>query len=131
MVVFSLLAISILLWLIWQLIKAKRFTRFCHYIEHNLKQEVAEKLVAEFMNPSSQFSILKNEPARTVEFWMQYKVRILQAALLTDIINEDWLKQTNNVRNSQHLFFIDREKIVVLENKHPMDKSNLENHIGA
>jgi hypothetical protein len=36
-------------------------------------------------------------------------VRILQAALQREIISTQWLKDTGNLRNSQHLFHVEQE----------------------
>lgn len=46
----------------------------------------------------------------TIAYWTAYKVRILQAALMREIIDEAWLKETGNYRNCQHLFHVERDK---------------------
>ena len=112
MVVIIIFAVIILLWLIWQLIKAKRFTRF----KQLLKQEIKPKVIADIQIElaDSRSELLPNNESHieaTLFFWSQYHVRILQAALMRDIINEDWLKKTGNWKNSQHLFFIERDKL--------------------
>lgn len=110
--VIIIFAVAILLWLIWQLIKAKRFTRFKQLIEQELKPKVLVHISNEL--EETRCELLPNTESHiqaTSLFWTQYKVRILQAALMREIIDEQWLKETGNWRNSQHLFFIERDKI--------------------
>jgi hypothetical protein len=106
-----IIAGATLLWLIWQLIKAKRFTRFKQLLEQEIKPKVIAHIEAELKETRSD--LLPNSTSHiqaTIYFWSQYKVRILQAALMREIIDEKWLKETGNWRNSQHLFFIERDK---------------------
>ena len=108
----AIFALASLMWLIWQLIKAKRFTQFKQLLEHEIKPKVVAHIINELNETRSD--LLPNSEAHqkaTLYFWGQYKVRILQAALMRDIIDEAWLKETGNWRNSQHLFFIEQDKM--------------------
>jgi hypothetical protein len=105
-------AIAMLIWFVWQLIKAKRFTKFKQHLEKELKPKVFEHIINELNNTRTE--LLPNNDIHqqaTLYYWGQYKVRILQAALLRDIIDEQWLKDTGNIKNSQHLFFIEQDKL--------------------
>ena len=99
-------------WFFWQLIKAKRFTKFKQHLEQELKPKVFEHIITE-LNETRTELLPNNEihQQATLYYWGQYKVRILQAALIRDIIDEQWLKDTGNIKNSQHLFFIERDKL--------------------
>lgn len=110
MEIIVLLALLSLTWLIWQLIKAKKFTRFKKQIEQELKNKVVTSIKEELtasrceQRPNNDCHI-----AATVFFWTQYKSRILHAALQREIIDQQWLINTGNLRNAQHLFFIERQ----------------------
>ncbi len=106
------LAFSALAWLIWQLIKAKKFNRFKEKIDEELKDKVVTAIIDE-LNETRSDMFPNNEchQAATIFYWTQYKSRILQAALNKEIIDEQWLKDTGNLRNSQHLFFIEQDKM--------------------
>ena len=110
MQIIVILAIASLMWLIWQLIKAKRFTRFKQKIEDELKDKVITSIKEE-LNESRCTTFPNNEchQAATLYYWCQYKSRILQAALQREIITEQWLKDSGNLRNAQHLFHVERE----------------------
>ncbi|NQY34622.1 MAG: hypothetical protein HRT37_06590 [Alteromonadaceae bacterium] len=99
-----------LIWLIWQLFKAKRFNKFKLQIEKELKPKVIEHILDDLQDNSSElFPNNQVHQEATVYFWTQYKSRILQAALQREIIDEKWLKDTGNLRNSQHLFHIEQQ----------------------
>jgi len=111
-VLISGLAIAVLLWMAWLLIKAKKFTRFKLLIEKELKPQVIEHLKLELVENRSD--LIPNNDAHisaTLFYWCQYKSRILQAALANEIIDEKWLKETGNLRNCQHLFHIESDKM--------------------
>ncbi len=109
---FAAAAIALLIWFVWQLIKAKRFTKFKQCLENEIKPKVFDHIINELNETRSELlPNNENHQAATLYFWGQYKVRILQAALIRDIIDEQWLKDTGNVKNSQHLFFIERDKL--------------------
>lgn len=104
------LAALLLLWLVWQLIQAKKFTRFKLLIKNELKPKVIEAILNELEETRSD--AFPNTPIHqqaTIAYWTQYKGRILYAALQYDIIDKKWLKDTGNLRNSQHLFHIEQQ----------------------
>lgn len=110
MQIIAVLALASLAWLIWQLIKAKRFTRFKQKIEDELKDKVITSIIEElYDNRSEAFPNNDCHKEATILYWTQYKSRILHAALQREIITEQWLKDSGNLRNAQHLFFIEKE----------------------
>jgi hypothetical protein len=110
MEIIATVALLSLLWLMWQLIKAKRFTRFKQQIELELKDKVVANITQELIDTRSE-QCPNNEchQAATLLYWTQYKSRILHAALSRKIIDQEWLVNTGNLRNAQHLFFIERQ----------------------
>lgn len=107
---FTILAVAIILWMAWLLVKAKRFTKFKQQIEEELKPKVVADITAELAETRSEvFPNNEVHQQATIYYWTQYKARILQAALQREIISQQWLKDTGNVRNSQHLFHIEQE----------------------
>jgi hypothetical protein len=112
MEIIATLALLSLLWLVWQLVKAKRFTRFKQQIDNELKEKVIDSLKEELEETRcEQFPNTECHQAATVIYWTQYKSRILHAALARDIIDQKWLKDSGNLRNAQHLFFIERQHL--------------------
>jgi DNA-binding HxlR family transcriptional regulator len=109
-VFFAVFALIILLWMAWLLIKAKRFTQFKREIEQELKPKVIADILAELEESRSElFPNNEVHQQATLYYWTQYKARILQAALQREIISTQWLKDTGNLRNSQHLFHIEQQ----------------------
>ena len=109
---FIIIAVIILAWMVWQIIRARRFTRFKRLLNDEIKPQVTANIIAELNESRSE--ILPNNEFHcqaTIDFWGQYPVRILQAALNREIIDKAWLEKTGNMRNSQHLFFIQRDKM--------------------
>lgn len=107
-----IIAALFLIWLIWQLMRAKRFTQFKRQIIQELKPKVIENIITEMAETRDE--LLPNTPAHqeaTIHYWSASVGRILQAALRREIIDEQWLKETGNLRNSQHLFHIERDKL--------------------
>ncbi len=108
----AILASLSLLWLIWQLIKAKRFTRFKQQIDKELKEKVILNIKEELeetrceQRPNNDY-----HQEATLFYWTQYKSRILHAALQREIIDQQWLTDNGNLRNAQHLFFIERQHL--------------------
>ena len=110
MQIIAVLALASLAWLIWQLIKAKRFTRFKQKIEDELKEKVIASIIEELHDSRSEtFPNNDCHQQATIFYWCQYKSRILHAALHRDIITKKWLKDSGNLRNAQHLFFVERQ----------------------
>ena len=105
----AILALASLTWLIWQLIKAKRFTRFKQLIEDELKDKVITSIIEELDEQRSElFPNTECHQQATIFYWTQYKSRILHAALQREIISEQWLKSSGNLRNAQHLFYVEK-----------------------
>lgn len=106
--IIAVLALSALAWLIWQLIKAKRFNRFKQKIDDELKEQVIANIINELEeNRSALFPNNTCHIKATVFYWTQYKSRILHAALAREIITEQWLTDSGNLRNAQHLFYVE------------------------
>jgi len=92
--------------------RAKHFTRFKRQIMQELKPKVIANIIDEMTQTRS--AQLPNTPAHqaaTISYWSASAGRVLQAALRREIINEQWLKETGNLRNSQHLFHIEQDKL--------------------
>lgn len=112
MEIIATLALLSLVWLLWQLVKAKRFTRFKQQIESELKDKVIANIIEELaMTRCEQFPNNDCHQEATIMYWTQYKSRILHAALAREIIDQQWLIDTGNLRNAQHLFFIERQHL--------------------
>jgi hypothetical protein len=108
MQIIAVLALASLAWLIWQLIKAKRFTRFKLKIEEELREKVIANIIEELEeNRNEYYPNNKCHQEATIYYWCQYKSRILQAALQREIITEQWLIDSGNLRNAQHLFHVE------------------------
>jgi len=110
MQIIAVLALAAMAWLIWQLVKAKRFTRFKQKIEDELKDKVIKSIIDELtQNRSDIFPNNDCHQLATIFYWTQYKSRILHAALQREVITEQWLKDSGNLRNAQHLFYIEQQ----------------------
>ena len=110
MQIIAVLAVASLAWLIWQLIKAKRYTRFKQKIEEELKAKVITSIIEDLAeNRSATYPNNNCHQEATIFYWCQYKSRILHAALQREIITEQWLKDSGNLRNAQHLFYVERK----------------------
>lgn len=112
MEIIATLALLSLVWLLWQLVKAKRFTRFKREIDTELKDKVVANIIEELaLTRSEQLPNNDCHQAATLFYWTQYKSRILHAALAREIIDQQWLINSGNLRNAQHLFFIERQHL--------------------
>ena len=112
MEIIAILALLLLIWMLWQLVKAKRFTRFKRQIDTELKDKVIANIIEELtLTRSEQLPNNECHQAATLLFWTQYKSRILHAALTREIVDQQWLIDTGNLRNAQHLFFIERHHL--------------------
>lgn len=92
--------------------RAKHFTQFKRQIIQELKPKVVANIIEEMSQTRSQQ--MPNNAAHqeaTINYWSACAGRVLQAALMREIITEQWLKETGNVRNCQHLFHIERDKL--------------------
>jgi hypothetical protein len=110
MEIFAFVAFLIVAWLSWQLVKAKRFNRFKDQIDNELKNKVIANIKEELSHTRCE-DLPNNDShqAATIFYWTQYKSRILHAALSREIISQEWLINSGNLRNAQHLFFIERQ----------------------
>ncbi|PKI12790.1 hypothetical protein [Colwellia sp. 12G3] len=114
MEIIATLALLSLVWLLWQLVKAKRFTRFKQQINTELKDKVIADIIEELsLTRSELFPNNDCHQAATLVYWTQYKSRILHAALAREIIDQQWLIDSGNLRNAQHLFFIEHQYLPV------------------
>ena len=108
----SIAALALLIWMAWLLFKAKQFTRFKRMIESDLKPQVIEKLTSELeQNKSNKTPNNDAHIKATIFYWCEYTSRILQAALAYQVIDQQWLIETGNLRNCQHLFHIEADKL--------------------
>ena len=117
MQIIAVLALASLVWLIWQLIKAKRYTRFKQKIEEELKTKVIASIIEDLAeNRSATYPNNNCHQEATIFYWCQYKSRILHAALQREIVTEQWLKDSGNLRNAQHLFFVESKYLPSTKN---------------
>ncbi len=100
--------------MVWQLVKAKRFNQFKKCINDELKTQVIAAIKNDLIiNRTPEQPNNDAHIDATIYYWTQYSIRILQAALKYQIIDEAWLKNTGNLRNSQHLSYIERQYKVI------------------
>jgi hypothetical protein len=120
-----ILAVLSLSWIIWQLMKAKQFNRFKKLLSQDLKKQVIDHIYADLISTrNSSYPNNESHQRATIEYWTCYKVRILQAALIHEIIDEQWLRSTGNWRNSQHLFHIENAHIAQVIEKIVYEESD-------
>lgn len=112
MEIIVVIAAIFLMWLIWQLMRAKHFTRFKRQIMQELKPKVIANIIDEMAETrSDKLPNTSVHQEATISYWSASAGRILQAALMREIITEQWLKDSGNLRNSQHLFHIEQDKL--------------------
>jgi hypothetical protein len=112
MEIIATLALLSLIWLLWQLVKAKRFTRFKRQIDTEFKDKVVAKIIEELEETRcEQFPNNDCHQEAALLYWTQYKSRILHAALEHEVIDQQWLIDSGNLRNAQHLFFVERHRL--------------------
>lgn len=111
-------AAGILAWFAWQLFRAKQFNAFKVYLRQEVKPKLITAIEAELVATQNEFTP-NNDSHRsaTVYFWTQHSVRILQKALALDILSETQLKANKKWRFCQHLFFIEKQYLVKLQEK--------------
>ncbi|MBL4909217.1 MAG: hypothetical protein JKX78_04200 [Alteromonadaceae bacterium] len=103
-------ALALLIWLAWQLYRAKQFNKFKALLNSEVKAKVIAVIKEDLTNQrSEQFPNTQAHIDATIYYWTQYPIRILQAAIYYEIIDKQWLQTTNNVRNSQHLMHLERQ----------------------
>lgn len=111
-----MLAASILIWLVWQIFRAKKFNQFKKMIIEQLKPQVITALETTLNNSrSTLFPNNECHQQATLYYWTKSCTRIMQAALKYRIIDEHWLKNTGNVRHCQHLFHLECVDLVSFE----------------
>ena len=119
MEILAIAAIAVIIWLLWQLYRAKKFNHFKQQIMTDirplviahLKQTLIESRCERYPNSDAHIEA-------SCYYWGQYPARVLQAALAWKIIEQHWLEQSGNVRNSQHLFFIEQDKLAAFTIKY-------------
>ncbi len=97
-----------LVWLLWQLKRAKQFTNFKRWIKNELKPQVIEAITKNLL--ATQSELTPNNQCHvqaTITYWCEYPVRIVQFALANELISTQWLKDTDNYRHCQHLYHIE------------------------
>jgi len=103
-------ALALLIWLAWQLYRAKQFNKFKTLLNNEIKAKVISAIQEDLATQrSEQFPNNQTHIDATIYYWTQYPIRILQAAIKYEIIDKQWLQATSNVRHSQHLMFIQRQ----------------------
>lgn len=106
------IAVLFLVWLIWQLMRAKHFTQFKQQIKRELTPKVIDSIIEEMAQTRcDELPNTQVHQEATITYWSACTARTLQAALMREIIDEQWLKETGNLRNSQHLFHIERDNL--------------------
>ncbi|WP_181901690.1 hypothetical protein [Thalassotalea euphylliae] len=112
MEILALAAAILLIWMAWQLYRAKSFNRFKREIMTSLKPKVLAHLEQRLIEERSELTPNNQAHIDASQFyWGQYPSRVLQAALHWQIIDDDWLVRTGNKRYSQHLFFVEQDKL--------------------
>ena len=113
MEIFAVIACAIIIFLLWQLYRAKQFTRFKQLIDKTIKPQLVAQITAELIENRSDLTPNTDcHIEAAIIFWTAAKGRILQAALEREIININWLKSTGNYKNCQHLFHIEQRYLL-------------------
>lgn len=122
MEIIVVLAIGMILFLLWQLYRAKQFNRFKQRIESEITPQLIKHITTQLL--ASRCQLLPNTQAHidaSIIFWTCSKARVLQAALAQEIIDDNWLINTGNYRNCQHLFFIEKEFLLPADRIKPIE----------
>lgn len=116
--IFAIAAVMLITWMAWQLYRAKRFNRFKRQIITEVKPLVAKHVAQMLVESRDEQTPNTDAHIHACQYyWTQYVSRTLQAALHWQLIDEQWLKRTGNIRNCQHLFYIERNKLVEFNDK--------------
>lgn len=121
---FVVLAVSLILWMMWQLHRARQFNKFKRMINRELKPVVVKQL--QVMLDEQRCATYPNNEAHQhacIYYWSQYPSRILQAAIAWEVVEENWLEQTGNVRHGQHLLHIESDKLAKFVERIEIKKS--------
>ncbi|WP_286262744.1 hypothetical protein [Thalassotalea atypica] len=106
------IAVAIILWMLWQVYRARQFNNFKARINSELKSLVIKELQHRLERQRSEtFPNNDTHIRASIYYWSQYPSRVLQAAIAWGVVTEDWLEKTGNTRHCQHLFFIERDKL--------------------
>jgi hypothetical protein len=108
--VIVLIAFSSIIWLCWQLYRAKQFNHFKKRIETEIKPQLVSHITQQLTD--QRCDLFPNNDCHieaTLVYWTYSKARMLQKALIEEIIDEKWLKDTGNLRHCQHLFHIEQK----------------------
>jgi hypothetical protein len=99
-----LLAGLSLLWLGYNLYRAKQYNKFLSWLDQEIKPQLIIKLKEEL--ELSRNDLTPNNDCHiqaTIHYWTSHKVRILEGALSREIIPASWLGNKLNYRMAQHL----------------------------
>jgi len=100
--------VLLLLWMGWQIYRAKQFNRFKQFIRHDIKPQVVEHLKSNLVkNRNENFPNDECHIQASIDYWCVSTARMLQYALQYELVSEKWLKETGNYRHCQHLFHIE------------------------
>ena len=112
MEILAVAAASLLVWMAWQLYRAKRFNHFKREIMTVLKPKVLAHLEQKLISERSELTPNNETHIQACQYyWGQYPSRILQAAIHWQLVDEAWLSQSANNRYRQHLFFVEQDKL--------------------
>lgn len=121
MEVIAIICWCVLLWLVWQLWQARRFNTFKKYVITELKPKVIEAIKDDLLKTRTEtFPNNSTHQEATILYWSQYPSRVVQSALEFEVITEQWLKESGNLRHCQHLFHIEQSFMHV--------QSHVDNH---
>ena len=102
--VIIVLAIAVLLFMSWQLYRARQYNRFLDWLKRDIEPQVVNSLMVEL--EQSRSALFPNNEAHqqaTIYYYTYKKVRIFQAACAREIISKEWLQVPANQRLAQHL----------------------------
>jgi maleate cis-trans isomerase len=103
------LAVAILFWMLWQLIRAKKFNQFKQFLFTQVKPQVIDAI--EQMQIQQISEVTPNNDAHrqaSQYYFTQYAVRIIQTALALNLMTEQQLKQSGCWRFYQHLLAVEQ-----------------------
>ncbi len=101
------LAAFILLWMMWRLYQAKQYNRFIDWLNVDISPKLAQVLIAEMeQNRSELFPNTEDHIHAALMYYRQYPVRIFEAAVAREVIEQGWLIDKPHKRWAAHLLFI-------------------------
>ncbi|MCH2055156.1 MAG: hypothetical protein MK214_00785 [Thalassotalea sp.] len=118
MELFAIAAAMLIIWMCWQLYRARRYNQFKAMVQQDLKPRVVEHLTTKLQSERSDATPNTDAHiAASQYFYTQFPARTLQVAIEWEIVNEAWLKEHGYIRFCQHLFFVDRDKLIDFSNQ--------------